>query len=206
MNHGMDELIKLLTEWEDAGGVGKLQFDGLEVSGIQFQHPIIRQVAKVFSKVSTMDGTHHTTKFEKSTLITSVGQDSFGHMFHAGCAYAATESLNSMSELVKLLGLEDVIETLITDASKASFALALQLACGHILCSYHFRKHLSKAMDNVGSTQRKSIWESFMKILKWQGYKSDDELVAVSDQNFILLFTHLRFFRIFIVLKKNSKV
>jgi hypothetical protein len=202
----MDELIKMLTEWENAGGVGKMQFDGLEVSGIQFQHPVIRHVAKVFSKVSTMDGTHHTTKFEKSTLITSVGQDSFGHMFHAGCAYSATESLNSMSELVKLLGLEDVIETLITDASKASFALVLDLVCGHILCSYHFRKHLSKAMDNVGGTQRKSIWDSIMKTLKWQGYKSDEELVAVRDQYVSILFTHLQFFRIFILLKRNSMV
>ena len=191
MNQGMDELLEMLKEWEDAGGVGSIQFKGLEVAGIQFQHPLIRQVAKVFSKVSTMDGTHNTTKFEKSTLITSVGQDSFGHMFHAGCAYSASESLSSMSDLVKILGLEEVIETLITDASKASFALALQLACGHILCSYHFRKHLSKAMDNVGGIERKSIWDSIMKTLKWQGYKSDAALMVVSVNYLFHYFIHI---------------
>jgi hypothetical protein len=177
-NNGMDDLIKQLRDWEEKGGVGRVQYANLEISGIQFQHPLIREVAKIFGVVSTVDGTHNTTKHEKATLISCACQDSFGMLCPSGASYAASESDSSIRDILHVLGLE--VETLITDASKASFAVVQSLKCCHILCSYHFRRHLSTSLENVDAAQRKVIWESVMKCLKWQGFKSDAELVAVS--------------------------
>jgi hypothetical protein len=177
-SNGMDALIKQLKGWEDEGGVGRIQYANMEISGIQFQHPLIREIAKVFGVVSTIDGTHNTTKFEKATLITCACQDSFGCLCPSGASYSATESEQSIITILEVLGL--TVETLITDASKASFSVVEAIKCCHILCSYHNRKHLSTSLENVDATERKNIWDSVMKCLKWQGFKNDEELVAVS--------------------------
>jgi hypothetical protein len=143
----------------------------------------------VFGVVSTLDGTHNTTKHEESTLLTCACQDSFGSLCQSGASYAASESLHSLSTLVDVLGI--ALETAITDASKASFALAGAKHCGHILCHYHFRKLLSQAMEHVDAAARKSIWNAVMKCLKWQGFKTDDELVQVKPtKNSCLYFTN----------------
>ncbi len=178
MGDGMDLLIEKLNSWDQAGGVGKLQFANMEVAGIQVQHPLIRAIAKMFGVVTTIDGTHNTTKHEKSTLICATGLDSFGHLFHSGLAFSATENVESMHRLIELLGLD--VETLISDASKASLALVQVLKCAHILCSYHYRKLFSQSMDNMSADRRKLIWESVMKALRWNGYKYDDDLMQVS--------------------------
>jgi hypothetical protein len=140
--NGIDELIAHLAEWEATGGVGKIQYSNMEICGIQFQHPLIRAVAKQFGVVTTIDGTHNTTKHDKSTLLASTCQDSFGSMCNSGAAWATSESEESIHKSLEEFGLVDILETLITDASKASFAVVRFLKCGHILCSYHFRKHL----------------------------------------------------------------
>ena len=190
-SNGMDDLIKQLKVWEDEGGVGRIQYANMEISGIQFQHPLIREVAKVFGVVSTIDGTHNTTKHEKATLITCACQDSFGSLCPSGASYSATENEQSILDILEVLGLK--VETLITDASKASFAVVEALKCGHILCSYHNRKHLSTSLENVDATQRKAVWDSVMKCLKWQGFKTDAELVAVGFSfSKILYFFQLR--------------
>ena len=178
-NNGMDDLLKQLRIWESEGGVGKVSYSNLEISSIQFQHPLIREVAKLFGVVSTVDGTHNTTKHEKSTLISCCCQDSFGSLCQSGASFAATESAQSIREILDVLGLD--VETLITDASKASFAVVEALRCNHILCSYHLRKHLSTSLENVDAAERKIIWDAVMKCLKWQGFKTERDLVAVSD-------------------------
>ena len=141
-SNGIDELLGLLSDWDANGGVGKIQYSNMEICGIQFQHPLIRAIAKQFGVVTTIDGTHNTTKHDKSTLLASTCQDSFGSMCNSGAAWANSESEASMQKSLVELGLADILETLITDASKASFAVVRMMKCGHILCSYHFRKHL----------------------------------------------------------------
>jgi hypothetical protein len=173
----MDELIKQLRIWDDSGGVGRIQHNNLEITGIQFQHPLIRPVAMLFGVVSTVDGTHNTCKHEKATLLTCACQDSFGSLVESGASYAVSESEQSITTVLETLGMK--IETLITDASKASFAVVAQLKCGHILCSYHFRKHLSQAMENLDTDERKLVWNAVMKCMNWQGYKNDEGLVQV---------------------------
>lgn len=143
----------------------------------------------MFGVVSTLDGTHNTTKHEESTLLTCACQDSFGSLCQSGASYAASESLQSLSTLVDVLGI--ALETAITDASKASFALAAAKKCGHVLCHYHYRKLLSQAMEYVDAGSRRAIWDAVMKCLKWQGYKTDDELVQVkTTTNSCLYFTN----------------
>jgi hypothetical protein len=34
-------------------------------------------------------------------------------------------------------------------------------------------------MENVDAETKKEVWDSIMKCMNWQGYKSDDELMAV---------------------------
>jgi hypothetical protein len=177
LDEGMDRLIDFLQQFEAAGGVGKLQYRNLKVVGIQVQHPLIREIARMFGVVTTIDGTHNTTKHEESTLLCATGMDSFGKLFHSGLAFTPSENEDSMQQLIELLGL--CVQTLITDASKAALALAKKMAWGHILCSYHFRKLLSQSMDNIDAAHRKAIWESVMKTLRWNGYKSDADLMEV---------------------------
>jgi hypothetical protein len=143
--NGIDELLAHLSDWEASGGVGKIQYSNMEICGIQFQHPLIRAIAKQFGVVTTIDGTHNTTKHDKSTLLACTCQDSFGSMCSSGAAWARSECEASMQQSLQELGLADILETLITDASKASFAVVRQFKCGHILCSYHYRKHLCQA-------------------------------------------------------------
>ncbi len=157
-SNGIDELVSHLTEWEANGGVGKIQYSNMQISGIQFQHPLIRKVAKVFGVVTTIDGTHNTTKHEKSTLLAATCQDSFGSMCNSGASWANSESEASMHKCISDLGLNEILETLITDASKASFAVVKLMECGHILCSYHYRKHLSQVIQSF-------ICNSFMYFL-----------------------------------------
>jgi hypothetical protein len=178
-DNGMDALVLQLNEWNATGGVGIVQYSNLVISRIIFQYPPIRQVAKLFGVVSTVDGTHNTTMHEKATLISCCCQDSFGKLCQSGAEWADGESAQSINEILQALGLE--VETLITDASKASFSVVEMLHCGHILCSYHFRKHLSTAMDNLDADERKQIWESVMKCLRWQGYFDDAALVQDID-------------------------
>jgi hypothetical protein len=173
--NSIDELIDLLKQWNAEGGVGSFQFENMEIRSMQFQHPLLREVAKVFGKVTTMDATHNTTKHENSLLTTVTGQDSFGKLYHGGCSYDASENAEAMQNLLELLDLTP--ETIITDASKASFSLVQVLKCGHIVCSFHYRRTFSQAMDSVNATQRKAIWEEVMKALKWQGYKDDADLM-----------------------------
>jgi hypothetical protein len=177
IDEGMDQLIDFLHKFEAAGGVGKLQYNNLKVVGIQVQHPLIREIAKMFGVVTTIDGTHNTTKHEESTLLCATGMDSFGKLFHSGLAFSPSENEQSMLQLIESLGL--CVQTLITDASKAALALAKKMAWGHILCSYHFRKLFSQSMENIDAAHRKTIWESVMKTLRWNGYKSDADLFEV---------------------------
>jgi hypothetical protein len=179
-DNGIDALIEQLNSWDATGGVGIIQYSNMEISRILFQYPLIREVAKVFGVVSTVDGTHNTTKHEKATLISCCCQDSFGKLCQSGASWADGENAQSIHEILEALGLN--IETLITDASKASFSVVETLNCGHILCSYHFRKHLSTAMDNLDTDMRKRIWESVMKCLRWQGYQNDAHLVHDIDE------------------------
>lgn len=182
LDDGMDKLIDFLRQFDVAGGVGKLQYCNLEVVGIQVQHPMIKEIARVFGVVTTIDGTHNTTKHEKSTLLCATGMDSFGKLFHSGLAFSPSENEDSMQKLIELLGLR--VQTLITDASKAALSLAKKMMWGHILCSYHFRKLFSQSMDNIDAARRKTIWELVMKTLRWNGYKSDDDLMQVRENYF----------------------
>jgi hypothetical protein len=103
--------------------------------------------------------------------------DSFGKLFHSGLAFSPSENEESMRHLIESLGL--LVETLISDASKAALSLAKKMTWGHILCSYHYRKLVCQSMENIDAARRKSIWESVMKTLRWNGYKSDAELMQV---------------------------
>ncbi len=174
-DNGIDQLVELLKTWNAEGGVGLFQYDNMEIIGIQFQHPLLRDVAKMFGKVTTMDATHNTTQHDKSLLTTVTGQDSFGKLYHGGCSYEASENAEDMQRLLRLLGIEP--ETIITDASKASFTLVQALKCSHIVCSFHYRRTFSQSMESLDATERKAIWEAVMKALKWQGYKDDADLV-----------------------------
>ena len=180
VDNGLDQLVELLKQWNAEGGVGLFQYDNMEIRSIQFQHPLLRDVAIMFGKVTTMDATHNTTQHDKSLLTTVTGQDSFGKLYHGGCSYDASENAEDMQRILGLLGIEP--ETLITDASKASFALVQALRCSHIVCSFHYRRTFSQSMDSLDATDRKAIWEAVMKALKWQGYKDDADLVKDIDK------------------------
>jgi hypothetical protein len=187
---GIDDLFHLLKRWDDDGGVGRFQFDNMQICGIQVQHPLLREVGKLFGKVSTMDATHHTTQHDEcGILITVAGQDSFGHLYHAGCSFESSENGEAMQKLLNLLGIQP--ETMITDASKASFYLVAALKCGHIVCSFHYRKAFSTAMDALESSRRKALWEAVMKAMKWQGYKNDEELLQACMHFLNLLSYHM---------------
>lgn len=70
-----------------------------------------------------------------------------------------------------------------SDSSPASFKLE-QLLLGkfHTLCFQHFRQHLCDAIATFTLAERTSFWSLAMKVLKWRGYASDDDLTAeISD-------------------------
>ncbi len=51
-------------------------------------------------------------------------------------------------------------------------------------------------MENVGAETKKEVWDSIMKCMNWQGYKTDDELMAVKSPQkcsyFLFVFTKPR--------------
>lgn len=60
------------------------------------QHPMMRKVAEMFGIVTTVDGTHKTTKYADSTLLNSVCMDSFGKMACCGVLFTESESESSL--------------------------------------------------------------------------------------------------------------
>lgn len=65
-----------------------------------------------------------------------------------------------------------------SDQSAASFKLEQYTNAVHTLCFQHFRQHLSDSIATFTLPDRTSFWSLAMKVLKWRGYASDDDLVA----------------------------
>ena len=146
--HAMDRLVTLMETYQKGGGVGKIVHRNFRIETMIMQHPLMRKVAKVFGKVTTVDGTHNTSKYDHSTLLNATSLDSFGKMAPIGCLFNESENENSLIQLLTELGILDVLETLITDNSKAALAFALHYPrIAHILCRWHWFKNFNKVMD-----------------------------------------------------------
>ena len=168
--HAMDRLLQFLADCEQAGGVGQVKHTNMRISSIVMQHPLMRKVGQCFGKVSTGDGTHNTSKYTDSTLLIQACQDSFGKMAITACSYAEGESEESVTALIEASGLGNVIETWISDNSKASNALVDTKAINHVLCFWHFTRNLTQAMEHVSADRRTSLWDGVLKALSWRGY------------------------------------
>lgn len=168
--HAMDRLLQFLKSCEETGGIGKVTHTNMRVSGIVMQHPLLRKVGLVFGKVSTGDGTHSTSKYEDSTLLIQACQDSFGKMAITACSYAEGESEDSITALIDASGLGNVLETWISDNSKASNSLVETKGINHVLCFWHYTRNLTQAMDCVAAGPKQTLWEGVLKALSWRGY------------------------------------
>ena len=169
--HQMDRLVQFLADWQAAGGVGIVKHVNMRISTIVMQHPLIRKVAKVFGRVTTLDGTHNTTRYEGATLIDAATQDSFGKTVYIGCQYSEAESENAITSMMDALGLADIVETVISDNSKAAAAYiaAAERIIHHVLCFWHYRKNFSQSLETLTHDERTEIWDAVMTILKWRG-------------------------------------
>jgi hypothetical protein len=168
--HAMDRLVNLMETYQKGGGVGKIMHRNFRIQTIIMQHPLMREVAKAFGKVTTVDGTHNTSKYDNSTLLNATSLDSFGKMAPIGCLYNESENESSLVQLLTELGIFDVLETLITDNSKAALALSLSHPrIAHILCRWHWFKNFNKVMDHVTHKDKKVLYDAVNKVIKWRG-------------------------------------
>jgi hypothetical protein len=169
--HEMDRLLKFLAEWQAAGGVGMVKHTNWRITTVVMQHPLIRKVAQVFGRVTTLDGTHNTTRYEGATLIDAATQDSFGKTVYTGCQYSEAESEDAITSMMEALGLADIVQTVISDNSKAAAAYiaGAPRLIHHVLCFWHFRKNFSQSLETLNHEERTEIWDAVMTILKWRG-------------------------------------
>jgi hypothetical protein len=168
--HAMDRLVALMETYQKGGGVGKIMHRHFRIETIIMQHPLMRKVAKAFGKVTTVDGTHNTSKYDHSTLLNATSLDSFGKMAPIGCVYNESENESSLIQLLEELGILDVLVTLITDNSKAALAFALRHPLiAHILCRWHWFKNFNKVMDQVTHKDKKVLYDAVNKVIKWRG-------------------------------------
>jgi hypothetical protein len=168
--HGMDNLVRLLESYQLQGGVGKVLHRHFRIETIIMQHPAMRLVAKAFGIVTTVDGTHNTSKYDSSTLLNATCMDSFGTMVPIGCLYSESENESSLKQILEELGLLDVLQTLITDNSKAALAFAQEHPrIMHIICRWHWFKNFNKVMESVTHKDKKLLFEGVKKVIKWRG-------------------------------------
>lgn len=168
--HAMDRLVQFLAACEQAGGVGRIGHTNLRISSVIMQHPLMRKVGRCFGKVSTGDGTHNTSMYADSTLLIQACQDSLGKMAITACSYAEGESEGSIKALIDASGLGDIIETWISDNSKASNSLVENMQFNHVLCFWHFTRNLTQAMEFISAAHRPELWDGVLKVLSWRGY------------------------------------
>jgi hypothetical protein len=176
--HAIDRLVELVEKYAREGGIGKIHHEHFRIKSIIMQHPLMRKIAQMFGVVTTIDGTHKTSKYEQSTLLNCVCMDSFGKLACCGVMFNESESESSITELLDECGILAILKTLISDESKASLAFILnhpQIA--HILCRWHWLKHFNTSMDNVSINDKEAVTKRVMKVLKWRGYSSDDALL-----------------------------
>jgi len=168
--HAMDALVKLMERFQKEGGVGKILHHHFRIETIIMQHPLMRKVAQVFGMVTTVDGTHNTSKYDMSTLLNATCMDSFGKMAPIGCLYNESESEKSFTQLLNECGVEEFIQTLITDNSKAALAfIASHPRIMHVLCRWHWFKNFNKVMESVTQNDKKTLYDGVNKVIKWRG-------------------------------------
>ena len=177
--HGMDRLEQLVADYQSAGGVAHIRHDHFRIKSIIMQHPLMRKIAEMFGIVTTVDGTHKTSKYEESTLLNSVCLDSFGKLACCGVLFTESESETSLEDLLQQCGIFAVLKTLISDESKASLSFILKNpSIAHLLCRWHWLKHFNTSMDHVTIQTKEQLLPKVMKVLKWRGYSSDQALMA----------------------------
>jgi hypothetical protein len=86
------------------------------------------------------------------------------------CSYAEGESEGSIKALIDASGLGDIIETWISDNSKASNSLVENMQFNHVLCFWHFTRNLTQAMEFISAAHRPELWDGVLKVLSWRGY------------------------------------
>ena len=99
-------------------------------------------------------------------------------MHYAG-AYAKSETAEVYRRCFELCGILPAVW--ISDCSSASLkleTLGIWSGTDHVLCFQHFRQHLWDAIATFALNEKVRFWSLAMKILKWRGYSSDDELLA----------------------------
>jgi hypothetical protein len=120
--HAMDRLVDIVHEYAKNGGVGRIRHDQFRIKSIVMQHPLMREIARVFGICVTVDGTHKTSKYESSTLVNCVCMDSFGKLACCGVLFNESESESAIEDLLNECGITNVLKTLISDESKAALS------------------------------------------------------------------------------------
>ena len=105
--------------------------------------------------------------------------DSLGRIVHYAGAYAKTETAEMYRRCFELCGF--VPDVWVSDCSSASLKLETLddwLHTAHVLCFQHFRQHLWDSIATFVLSDKTAFWSLAMKILKWRGYASDEDLLV----------------------------
>ena len=111
-------------------------------------------------------------------IIVCQALDSLGRVVYYGGAWAKEETSDVYRKGFDLFGITEILESWMSDAHQSSFKLEGLLRVPHLLCFQHFRQHLWEAILTFDVPQKDAFWKLAMKVMKWRGYATDDELAA----------------------------
>ena len=112
------------------------------------------------------------------SLLFCQALDSLGRIVHYGGAWAKEETSNVYQRGFDLFGITPILQSWMSDAHQSSFKLETVLGVPHMLCFQHFRQHLWEAVLTFDVARRDAFWKLAMKVMKWRGYATDNDLVA----------------------------